>query len=241
MVSLRCVASWLSILPNRVMVLAAIVTGMFAGRAIGAEAYPVKPVRIIVASGAGGGDDIMTRLVATKLSDQLGKQFITENRPGAGGMIGQTVVAKSLPDGYTLLLGGGSMAGARYVNAAVTYDVLRDFSPISLVAISPYFLLVHPSVPARNVKEYIELARSRPGKMTFGTPGAGQTPYWSVMLFNSMARINAVEIQYKTGSSAVVDLMAGQIDYYFAPLNAVVSNGPKLRALEGDSEGDRVK
>ena len=121
--------------------------------------WPERPVRIIIAAPPGGGDDFVTRLIAPKLSEQLGQQFIAENRPGAGGMIGQTAVMKSPPDGYTLLLAGGSMAGARYVNAAVTYDVLRDFTPVSHLEISPFFMLTHPNVPARNLKEYIALAR----------------------------------------------------------------------------------
>ena len=110
--------------------------------------WPEKPVRIIVAAGPGGGDDFVTRLVAAKLGDMFGQQFITENRPGAGGFIGQSLVLKSPPDGYTLLLAGGSMAGARYVNAQVTYDVLRDFTPISLVETSLFVMVVHPSARA---------------------------------------------------------------------------------------------
>lgn len=196
-----------------------------------AQAYPSKPVRVIVPSGVGGFDDFVTRVLAAKLSDSFGQQFIVENRPGAGGFIGQSFVAKSPADGYTLLLGGGSMAGARYVNAAVTYDVLRDFTHISLAAISPFFLVVHPSVPARNVKDYIALARARPGKMTFATMGAGQIPYWSVILFNNMAGINAVEIQYKAVNEAIVGVISGEVDYMFPPASIVVTNQAKLRVL----------
>lgn len=196
-----------------------------------AQAYPSKPVRIILASGPGGGDDFVTRVIAPRLSELLGQQFVVDNRPGGGGFIGQSLVAKSPADGYTLLLGGGSMAGARYVNAAVTYDVLRDFTQISLVETSPFVMVVHPSVPARNVKEYIALARSRPGKMTFATIGAGQAPYWSAILFNNMARINAVEIQYKTLSETHIDVMSGRVDYLFTSAVGAVTNQAKLRAL----------
>jgi tripartite-type tricarboxylate transporter receptor subunit TctC len=196
-----------------------------------AQAYPAKPVRIVVASGPGSGDDFVTRVIANKLGEMLGQQFIVDNRPGAGGFIGQSFVIKAPPDGYTLLLGGGSMAGARFVNAAVTYDILRDFTHISLVETSPFVLVVHPSVPARNLKEYIALARSKPGKMTFATIGAGQIPYWSVILFNNMTRINATEIQYKGVAESLVAVMSGEVDYTFSPAVGAVSNRAKLRSL----------
>src|SRR5438132_4697992 len=143
-----------------------------------AQPYPAKPVRIIVAVGPGGGDDFTARQVAAKLSDLVGQQFIVENRAGAGGMIAQTFVAKSPPDGYTLLLAGGSMAGAKYVNANITYDLQRDFTPVSLLSILPFAVVMNPALPARNVQEFVELARARPGKLTYGTLGAGQIPYW---------------------------------------------------------------
>jgi len=192
--------------------------------------WPEKPVRIIIAAAPGGGDDFVTRLIAPKLGELLGQQFIAENRAGVGGLIGQTFVQKSAPDGYTWLLAGGSMAGARHVNANATYDVLRDFTPVTQLEISPFVMIVHPSVPAKNLKEYIALARARPGNMTFATLG-GQMPYWNAMLFNSMARIKAVEIPYKSGADATIDVMAGRVDYYFAPSATAVANKTRLRAL----------
>jgi tripartite-type tricarboxylate transporter receptor subunit TctC len=192
--------------------------------------WPEKPVRIIIAAAPGGGDDFVTRLLASKLGELLGQQFIAENRVGVGGMIGQTFVLKSAPDGYTWLLAGGSMAGARLINANVTYDVLRDFTPVSLLETSPFFMVVHPTVPAKNLKEYIALARARPGNMTFATLG-GQMPYWNAMLFNSMARIKAVEVPYKSLADAGIDVVAGRIDYYFAPSAQYAANQARLRAL----------
>jgi tripartite-type tricarboxylate transporter receptor subunit TctC len=192
--------------------------------------WPEKPVRIIVAAAPGGGDDFVTRLIAPKLGELLGQQFITENRVGVGGMIGQTFVQKSAPDGYTWLLAGGSMAGARLVNANVGYDVLRDFTPVTLLETSPFFMVVHPGVPAKNLKEYITLARARPGNMTFATLG-GQMPYWNALLFNSMARIQAVEVPYKSLTDAIVDVISGRIDYYFAPSAQYAANQARLRAL----------
>ena len=193
--------------------------------------WPEKPIRVVVATAPGGGDDFVTRLLAPKLGELLRQQFIVDNRPGAGGMIGQTLVSKAPADGYTWLLAGGSMAGARYVNAAVTYDVLRDFTPVSLVETSQFVLVVHPSVPARNAKEYIALARSQPGKMTFGTLGAGQIPYWSAILFNNMAGVKAIEVAYKGFGEALSDVIAGRVDYYFAPLVTALAYETKLRSL----------
>ena len=192
--------------------------------------WPEKPVRIIIAAAPGGGDDFVTRLMAPKLGELLGQQFIAENRVGVGGMIGQTFVQKSPADGYTWLLAGGSMAGARLINANVTYDVLRDFSPVTLIETSPFFMVVHPTVPAKNLKEYIALARARPGNMTFATLG-GQMPFWNAMLFNSMARIKAVEVPYKSLADAGIDVIAGRIDYYFAPSAQYAASQTRLRAL----------
>ena len=223
--------SWQSTIRFALLVTFLLAIGVLPAADAAAQAYPAKPVRIIVAVGPGSGDDFVARLVASKLTEQFSQQFLVENRPGAGGFIGQSFVAKSPPDGYTLLLGGGSMAGARYVNAAVTYDVLRDFTQISLVETSPFVLVVHPSVPVRNLKEYIALARSRPEKMTFATIGAGQIPYWGVFLFNNMARINALEIQYKAPAEALVDVMSGRVDYIVAPVVSALTNRAKLRAL----------
>ncbi len=196
-----------------------------------AQTYPTKPVRLIVPVGPGGGDDFVARQVAAKMSEILGQQFIVENRPGAGGMIGQSHVAKSAPDGYTLLLAGGSMAGAKYVNANMGYDLARDFTPVSVVETSPFVLVVNPALPVRDLKEFIALGRARPGKLTFGTLGAGQIPYWSVMLFNSMAAVEAVEVQYKSPPDATVDIIAGRLDYSFVPVVNAVGNREKLRAL----------
>jgi tripartite-type tricarboxylate transporter receptor subunit TctC len=193
--------------------------------------WPEKVVRIVVASAPGSGDDFVTRLLASKLGDLLRQQFIVDNRPGAGGVIGQTLVMKAAPDGYTWLLAGGSMAGARYVNAAVTYDVLRDFTPVSLVETSQFVMVVHPSVPARTAKEYIALARSQPGKMTYGTLGPGQIPYWSALLFNNMAGIKAIEVAYKGTGEVMTDIIAGRIDYHFAPVVAAVAHKDRLRSL----------
>lgn len=204
---------------------------MALGAAQAADPYPVKPVRIVVASGPGSGDDFATRVLAERLSAILGQQFIVENRPGAGGLIGQTQAMKSAPDGYTLLLAGGSMAGARFVNANATYDLLRDFTPVSVIETSPFALIVNPAIPARDVKEFISYARARPGKLSYATIGAGQTPFWSMALFNNMAGVQALEVPYRGVSEAVVDIITGRADYFFAPLVSALASKDQLRVL----------
>ncbi len=195
------------------------------------QAYPSKPVHVIVPAGAGGGDDFAARLMANKMGEMLGQQFVIENRPGAGGSIGQTLVAKAAPDGYTLLLAGGSMAGARFANASVTYDLQRDFTPISLIEVSPFALIVAKTVPANNVRELIALAKGKPGRMTFATLGAGQIPYWSAMLFNSSAGIDVVEIPYKGAAEAALDVVTGRVDYHFTPVVVAQTHKDKVRVL----------
>src|SRR3982751_856886 len=201
-----------------------------------AQPYPSKPVKIVVATGAGTVDDLPARIVAEKLSGILGQQFFVENRPGAGGSIGQTFVMKSPPDGYTLLLAGGSMAGARYANANVTYDVLKDFTPISLIETSPFVLVASPTLPVQTVSQLIALARSRPGKLSYATLGPGQIPYWSAALFHGMAGVEALEIQYKSLGDAVADVIAGRVDYYFAPVITALGSREKLKLLAVTTE-----
>src|SRR5262245_21973980 len=196
-----------------------------------AQPYPSKPVKIVVATGAGTVDDLPARILAEKLSQTLGQPFFVENRPGAGGSIGQTFVMKSPPDGYTLLLAGGSMAGARYANANVTYDLLRDFTPISQVVTSEFALVVNPALPVRDVKELIAHAKANPGKVTYGTIGAGQMPYWNLMLFNSLTGVKVVEVPYKATPEVLTDIIAGRVDYYITGLASSLPLKDKLRIL----------
>jgi tripartite-type tricarboxylate transporter receptor subunit TctC len=220
----------------RYVKLAAFITALLAGTlaagaALSADPYPAKPVRIIVATGPGGVDDFTARQVASQLGEVAGQQFIVENRAGAGGMIAQTYVAKSPPDGYTLLLAGGSMAGAKYVNANITYDLLRDFTPVSLLSVLPFAVVMNPALPVRNVQEFVELARARPGKLTYGTLGAGQIPYWGAVLFNTMGRMELLEVQYKNPADAITDIIAGRLDYYITGLATVAGSRDKVHIL----------
>jgi len=195
------------------------------------QTYPSKPVKIVVATGAGTVDDLPARILAEKLSQTLGQSFFVENRPGAGGSIGQTYVMKSAPDGYTLLLAGGSMAGARYANANVTYDLLRDFTPISQVVTSEFALAVNAALPVRDLKERIAYAKANPGKVTYGSIGAGQTPYWNLMLFNSLTGVRVVEVPYKATPEVLTDIIAGRVDYYITGLASMLPLKDKLRIL----------
>ena len=196
-----------------------------------AQAYPNKPVRIIVASGPGSGDDFATRLLAEELGKILKQQFVVENRPGAGGVIGQTAVMNSAPDGYTLLLAGGSMAGARFVNAQATYDVLKDFTQVSQIETSPFALVASSSLPAKDLKEFVAHARANPGKLSYGTIGQGQIPWWAVYLFNSMAGIKAADVTYRDTAGAMTDVMTGRLDYFVSPLVGAIAAKDKLRIL----------
>jgi tripartite-type tricarboxylate transporter receptor subunit TctC len=165
------------------------------------------------------------------MSEVTGQQFVVENRPGAGGMIGQTYVAKAAPDGYTLLSAGGSMAGSHYVNANMGYDLQRDFTPISLIETAPWSFVANPALPVKNVQEFIAYARARPGKLSYGTLGVGQIPYWGVQLFNRIAGIEAIEVPYKGAPEAIIDMVAGRLDYFFPAVANAVANRDKLRIL----------
>jgi tripartite-type tricarboxylate transporter receptor subunit TctC len=208
-----------------------------AGRAAVAANYPTKPVRIVVASGPGSGDDFAARVLAEQLSVQLGQQFVVENRPGAGGVIGQTAVLKAPPDGYTLLLAGGSMAGARFVNANATYDLMKDFTPVSTIETSPFALVVNPELRITSLREFIAHARARPSKLSYATIGAGGIPYWAMLLLNSMAGIEAMEVPYKTTGEATTDVISGRADYFFSPLVGAIAAKDKLRILVVSSAG----
>ncbi len=192
-----------------------------------AQNYPVKPIRLVVGFSPGGISDVLARLVAQKLSESLGQQVIVENRPGASGMIANERVARSPADGYTLLIIGGSSAILPALRAKMPYDLERDLAPVSLMAISPFVLTVHPSVPARNVKELIALAKSPQHKLSYATVGMGSPPHLMTELLKSMAKVDILPVPYKGGGDAVVALASGQIDMY---ISSVPSLLPLLEA-----------
>jgi tripartite-type tricarboxylate transporter receptor subunit TctC len=180
--------------------------------AANAETYPAKPIRFIVPFPPGGPTDVLARVLGQKLSEQMGQPVVLDNRPGAGGNLGFELAAKSAPDGYTIVLGAPPLAISPHLYAKLNYDPARDFEPISLVASMPNVLLVHPSVPAKTLKELVQLAKSSPGKLNFGSGGAGTSNHLGGELLKSMTRIDIVHVPYKGASQAMLGLIGGQID-----------------------------
>jgi len=196
-------------------------------------AYPVKPVRIVVPSSPGGGTDILARVLAQKMSESLGQQFVVENRPGAGQVIGIEAVAHSAPDGYTLLMAASAIVINEVLYAKPPYDTLREFAPVTLVASLPNILVVHPALPVKSVRELIALAKTRPGQLNYSSAGSGTSPHLSMELFRIMAGITLTHIPYKGTGPATVDLVAGQVQLSMPNVLTALPQikGGKLRAL----------
>ena len=206
--------------------------------AVGAQAYPAKPVRLMVPFVPGGNTDIIARVVAPEMSKALGQQLVIENRGGAGSTIGTEVVAKSPPDGYTLLL----VSAAHVINPAMIkklpYDSIRDFAPISVVADVPTAFAIHPTLPVKNVKEFIALAKARPGQLNYSTAGRGTVGHLSAELLSSIAQIKMVHIAYKGTGQSITDLIAGHVQLQFSSMPAVINHARagKLRLLAQTGE-----
>lgn len=199
-----------------------------------AQAYPHKPVRLVVTSPPGGSQDFLARLLAQALTPALGQQVVVDNRTGASGVIGIDFVARAAPDGYTLLLGAaGPIAIVPALKSNLPFDPLRDFAPITMVASGPFAVVVHPSVPAKSLKELIAIARAKPRSLNYGSSGAGASPHLAAELLKSMAQIDLVHIPYKGVGPALTDLIGGQIDLMFADVHLVLphARAGKLRAL----------
>jgi len=206
--------------------------GLLAG-SVSAQTYPTKPVKIVVPSAPGGGTDIVARLLAQSFSKALGQNFIVENKPGAGNLIGIETVARAPADGYTLLFVASPLVLNPILFKKVNYDPIKDFSPISLAATAPNILVVHPSTPASNVKEWVELAHKGQNKLSYASAGVGTSPHMSMELFNAMAGIQTLHIPYKGTTPAVTDLLGGQVNAMFSNALTVMPHiqSGKLRAL----------
>jgi tripartite-type tricarboxylate transporter receptor subunit TctC len=207
--------------------------------ALAQSGYPVKPIRLIAPFPPGGTTDVLSRIVAQKLGDALGRQVVIENRPGAGGNIGHELAAKTPGDGYTLVMSSNAALVANpHLYKRLGFDPLNDFTPISIVARAGQVLCVHPTVPVRNVRDLVALAKANPGKLNFGSGGRGTPAHVAGEIFKSVTRINIVHVPYKGGILAVLDVVAGQIDMVFADMAPAVPQikAGKLRALAVTSD-----
>jgi len=219
------------------MLIAAAVASLCAAAAQAiaqSDNYPTRPIRFIAANAPGGGLDITARAITPKLTAVLGQQVIVDNRAGAAGSVASEIVAKSAPDGYTIMVGSiGGLAVNTHLYKGLGYDPLRDLAAITWAVSGSNVLVVHPSVPAKSVQELIGLAKAQPGKLSYGSSGAGNAGHLAGELFKGMAGINMVHIPYKGGAPAMIDLLAGQIHLIFSSAPTAVpqvKNG-KIRGL----------
>ena len=217
--------------PRFSLLLAAGVLVMLVASAIYAQTYPSKPIRIVTL-GVGTTNDFMARLMAQGMAGHLGQQVIVENRPGGGPIVSSQIVSKAAPDGYTLLYTGASHWLVTLFEKDVPFDPLKDFTPISMTSLGTNVLFVHPSLPARSVKELIGLAKAKPGQLNFSTGGTGGSTHLGAELFKAMTGVNMVRVVYPSGAVELADLLSGQMQLTFGPglFYPYVKEG-KLRAL----------
>ena len=212
--------------------LAALALAAAAG--VAAQAYPSRPIRLIVPAGSGGGVDTVSRVVGQALSAALEQPVIMDNRPGAGTMLASELTAKSPPDGYTLLMATNSHAINAGIHRKLRYDPVNDFATVTLVASVPYFVVAHPSVPVKSVKDLIALARRRPGELYFASAGSGSGTHLAFELFNSMAGLNMVHVPYRGGSAAMVDLIGGHVQLM---ISNTINSRPHIAAKKLNALG----
>ena len=217
---------------------------LLAGPCALAQNYPTKPIRLVVGFTPGGGVDINARLLAPKLTEYLGQQIIVENRPGAGTNIANEYVAKSAPDGYTLLINTAALVINMALYSKLNYDATRDFAGVSIFSVSPNILVVHASVPVRSVKELVALARSKPGGLNYSSSGAGTTQHLSAELFNVRNNIKIVHVPYRGTAPSLTALIGGEVDMSFANIPAihqhVVSGRLRPLASTGPKRAERL-
>ncbi len=210
-----------------------LVTLAWSGPAL-AQNFPSKPIRFVVPYAPGGSTDIVARILAQKLSDAMGQQVVVDNRPGAGGSIGADVVAKSPPDGYTMVTAvTGTMAINQFLYRKLPFDPDKDFAPVTQVGSLPLILVVHPSLPAKNVREFIAMAKAKPGQLNYGSSGVGTATHMTTELFKSMAGVDLVHIPYKGSGQVMGDVIGGQLALIFDQIVSSLPHvqGGKLRML----------
>ena len=213
---------------SRVFALGICIAGLSVAPAALAQAYPTKPVRVVVPYPPGGVGDTTMRAIAQQLSESLGQPFVIDNKPGASQMIGADAVAKAAPDGYTLFLGSvTSLAINVSSQKKMPYDPVKDFAPVSMLYFSPMYLVVNPAVPAQSVKELVALAKAQPGKLSFASIGQGGSIHLAGEMFKSMAGVDITHIPYKGSAPALTDIIGGQVSLMF---DAGVSALPQVRA-----------
>jgi tripartite-type tricarboxylate transporter receptor subunit TctC len=198
-----------------------------------AQNFPAKAVRMVVGLAPGGGTDIITRMVGAKLGPAMNQQVVVDNRPGAAGNIAAEIVARSAPDGYTLLVATASHAVNPSLYKKMGYDPIKDFSPVTQLTAQPYLLVVHPSLPAKNVKEYVALSKTRKGGLTYASSGSGLLGHLAMELLKTMGRFEGTHIPYKGANPALIDTMSGQVEAFFPTIISglpQVKNG-KVRAI----------
>jgi len=198
-----------------------------------AQGYPSKPIRLVSPFPPGGSVDVVGRLLAAKLSETMGQQMVVDNRSGASGVIGTEIVMNSPPDGYTLLINTIPFVSNQFLMPRAPYDPLRDFVSISLVASSPSFVTVHPSLPVRSIQELIALAKSKPGQLFYSAAGVGTNPHIAGELFNLLADVNIVAVQFKGGGPADMAVIAGEVGVTFGNISQEIGyvNAGRMRAL----------
>ncbi len=199
--------------------------------------WPEKPVRMIVPLAPGGSVDIIARMVAARLSDEFGQQFVVDNRPGAGTTIGAAIAARANPDGYTIIMMSPAFASSAALYK-LPYDPIKGIAPIVMIAAGPMFVTMHPSVKAANLKEFIELARAKPGTLNYGSAGIGSSTHLATELFRQMTETDMVHVPYKGIGAAIADLLGGQIQFYIAPGAAVFPHikADRLRVIAVTAE-----
>ena len=211
----------------------ALAGGALLALPVAAQNYPVKPVRVIVSFPPGSGADIVARTITPRLTEAYGQQFVVDNRAGASGNLGAEVAAHAVPDGYTLLFTPASVASSQALYQKLGYNLQKDLEPISIAASAPFVLVVHPSLPAKNVRDLIALAKANPGQLLYASTGNGGSPHLATELFRMQAQIDIVHIPYKGTPPAVTDIIAGQVSLMFANTLSVLPyvNAGRLRAL----------
>jgi tripartite-type tricarboxylate transporter receptor subunit TctC len=220
------------------LALVAVLTGVASAQPAQSQAWPQRPVRIMVAYAAGGNTDIIARIIAQRLGEVFGHQFVVENRPGAAGAIAADAVARSPADGYTLFM---ASLGEIAIVPAVTktsYNPLKDFAPISNIGTNPFVLVVHPSIPANNVAEFVNFARASPDQLSYSVAGLGSLSHLSMVLFQKRAGLDMIPVMYRGGTAPLTDVIAGHVKIFFANLSVVVpyATSGALRLLAVTSE-----